>query len=292
MLFIGETDKVKITSLGGVMKLNYTRVIFSLYLVLPLNQPVKAFNIEEAFVTFATQNYFPLLKVLLDSIKAFSSKPIIAFGINANIPFSSKEYPFLLKKRIDVDLRRVSIFSQKARIILESNIRLGVYVEADDVVNHGVDNLFELARKVEEYPLCPIHPKDPNDQQKLMMAMGVTSKSMPYVHGHIIFSERCIAFIREWYGMCLKYTHLAPNADETVLNVLLWKYNVKEYVSVFDPYYGTLDDYMNDQIPISYKDFYPINYYMFHGCKDPERARDILDRLIKFSNEKKERDLT
>src|SRR5579862_5570571 len=93
--------------------------------------------IEQAFVTFATQDYFPLLEVLLESVHQFSTRPIIAFGINADIPFATNKFPHLIKRRIDTPLSaRPHIYFQKFNIILQSNVRHGIYVEADDIVNY------------------------------------------------------------------------------------------------------------------------------------------------------------
>lgn len=238
-------------------------------------------QIEEGFVTFATENYFPLLEVLLDSVKAFSTRPIVVFGVNADVPFSQEKYPFLIKKRIDVDLSKESIYFQKPKIILESNIKYGVYVEADDILNFGVDILFEWARKSKDYPLCPKHPQDPNNQHNIMNFLCVQNKSMPYVHGHVLFSQTCMPFVKEWYETCLKYGNQASNYDETILNVLLWKYKVDKYVPVYDPYFDSLENYKNNTCPEQhgYNKNEPIHYFMFHGCKNPDEARKILDLL-------------
>ena len=59
-------------------------------------------EIKEGFVCYATENYFPILQVMLDSVKAFSNRPVVAFGVNADIPFSLEEYPFLIKKRVNI----------------------------------------------------------------------------------------------------------------------------------------------------------------------------------------------
>ena len=110
-----------------------------------------------------------------------------------------------------------------------------------------------------------------------MQAMKVDVKSMPYVHGHILFSESCKPFIQEWYDTCLKYHYLKPfNWDETILNVLLWKYKVVKYVELFDPYYECINDWLKGIIDNK------IKYYMFHGCKNPIIAKNILDELIRF----------
>ena len=59
---------------------------------------------KEAFVTFSNNqpSYLAVLKVLLDSVHAFSTRPIIAFGIDIDLDlhFDVKQYPRLIKRRI------------------------------------------------------------------------------------------------------------------------------------------------------------------------------------------------
>ena len=57
---------------------------------------------KEAFVTFSNNNprYLALLKILLDSIHAFSTRPIIAFGIDIDLDIDTKQYPRLIKRRL------------------------------------------------------------------------------------------------------------------------------------------------------------------------------------------------
>ncbi|HEY5236700.1 MAG TPA: hypothetical protein VIJ14_11020, partial [Rhabdochlamydiaceae bacterium] len=112
--------------------------------------------IEEAFVTYATANYFPLVEALLDSIKVFSTRPIVVFGVNADIPFSSDKYPFMVKKRIDLDSQsKESVFFAKPKAILESGVLRGIYVDSDIVLNVGFDVLFEQCKRDVTYPICP-----------------------------------------------------------------------------------------------------------------------------------------
>lgn len=259
--------------------------------------------IDEAFVTFATPNYFGLLEVLLDSVHYFSKRPIVVYGINTDLPFNTNKYPRLIKRRIDVDgeySQLPLIYFQKLNIILKSNINYGIYIEADDIVNYGIDSLFARCKDVDSYPLYPIHPRDPNNQSSIMHLLGVTKKSMPYVHGHIIFSQKCMPFLRECYDFCCKYKgSIGANWDETVMNVMLWKHKVTDhYVPIFDPYFTSITNYISgdDKFkdpyfqPIAnyiseYKKFnidmknIPIEYHMFHGCKNTNEARHVFELL-------------
>ena len=57
---------------------------------------------KEAFVTFSNNHpkYLAILKVLLDSVHAFSTRPIIAFGIDVDLDIDTKQYPRVIKRRI------------------------------------------------------------------------------------------------------------------------------------------------------------------------------------------------
>lgn len=243
--------------------------------------------IEEAFVTFATENYFKSTEVLLDSIKAFSSRPVVVVGVNADVPFSSEKYPFLIKKRIDVQpLTRAQICLAKSKAILESGVKRGIFVDADLLINKGFDVLFEHCKRDLSYPLSPIHPQDVSDQQPVMAVMGVAEKSMPYVQDCVIvFSPSCMPLIEEWNTCNIQHGHLAACYDETTLNVILWKHGVTESLKMCSPYYPLAYDYLSGKteqhIPHGYEDWIgKIDFCAFHGCKSGAEGRSILKKLI------------
>ena len=64
--------------------------------IIDLEQP------KEAFVTYSNNRttYMALLKVLLDSVHAFSTRPIIVFGIDVDLDIDLKQYPRVIKRRI------------------------------------------------------------------------------------------------------------------------------------------------------------------------------------------------
>lgn len=243
--------------------------------------------IEQAFVTFATKNYFPLLEVAIKSVHAFSTRPVIAYGINDDIPFSQKQYPNLIKRRISVNPKYAKppyVYFFKFCIILDSGIKQGIYIEADDIVNYKIDDLFQESAHVGQFPACPVHPDNPDNQKELMAELGVTEKTNPYLHGHIIFADACKPFLLECYQTCLTYgSSIKGNWDETVMNVLLWKYKVHDhYLPIFDPYFSAHTAYINEQplnMNITIKT--PIYCHMFHGAKNAVSAHSILDVLKK-----------
>ena len=151
-----------------------------------------------------------------------------------------------------------------------------------------VDELFAIAKTVGNYPLCPIHSLDVNDQRNIMQLLGVKQKSMPYMHGHIVFAHSCLPFIEEWYNTCKKYIRKAQNFDETILNVLLWKHNVSDHLDLYDPYAKYITNYANGTLEEIYMQKYKrtiLGPYMFHGYKKPSSSRQILNKLIKIAEQ-------
>lgn len=57
---------------------------------------------KEAFVTFSNNapSYLAVLKVFLDSVHAFSTRPVIAFGIDVDLDIDTVKYPRVIKRRI------------------------------------------------------------------------------------------------------------------------------------------------------------------------------------------------
>jgi hypothetical protein len=55
---------------------------------------------KEAFVTFTNRKYVQLLKVLLDSVHTFSSRPIIVYAIDVDIDIDLNQYPQVIIRTI------------------------------------------------------------------------------------------------------------------------------------------------------------------------------------------------
>ena len=265
---------------------------------------------HEPYVTYATANYFPLLEVLLDSMKAFSSHPIIAFGVNAEIPFSSEKYPFLTKRRIDIELPQngisftKTIMLLKPRILLESGIESGVYIDADIILNVDCDHLFSYCKQASQTPLSPTYPHEATVPQELIKAMGVEKPTMRLVHDPVIvFTQACIPFFEQWEKANQQWGNLSEEvADESTYNVLLWQYGATTSLPVCDPFFLLFYDYYygetrrnttggyyqgNKRVILDgYKEVLGnIHFYLFHGCKSANRARSILDLLIQRAND-------
>ena len=244
------------------------------------NEPAKQLDHQEGWVAYVTPNYFSLLEVMIASVHAFSTRPIVVVGLNADIPFSTETYPRLIKKRIDVDLEHRSPYVYKPQAILASGLDCGIYVDADVILNHNCDELFKSVALVEECPLNPLHEAEAYVSLEAMEFLGVSERSMHYVHADVVvFSKQCEPFLKEWRDICLNYPWLGvPCYDETILNVLLWKKGATKHLPTIDPYNAYFCDYLTLDFE-EIAQFPYAHWFLFHGNKDPERGWKMLKSL-------------
>lgn len=236
---------------------------------------------REGWVVFANENYFPLLEVTIASIHAFSSRPVIAVGVNADIPFSTETYPRLIKKRIDVDLHERLIYYYKPQAILAADLDYGIYVDADAILNQGCDDLFLYCHLLDEFPLCPTHENEYAPVfQSSMDFFEVSERSMRYVHSNlVIFSKECRSFLLDWNDLCLNYTWYGmPCWDESLINILFWKRKATRQIPLCDPYDSFVDKYLSLDLSEMQQPPYN-NWFLFHGNKNPQTGWEILKKL-------------
>jgi hypothetical protein len=242
--------------------------------------------IPEAFVTHTDRRFLRLSEVLVRGLAHFSRRPVVVFGVDVDIDYDA---PNLVKRRIESDGEHIAY--SKLRAILESEVEHGVYLDADNVPNRGVDALFAAPPEVGAYPLLPRHPRDLGDDVngEWMGRLGVREKSMPYVHScTIAFSPACRAFLEECQrvcGDCDRTGEHPPVVDETILNALLWKHGATRSLSSCNIPHRFFERYLDgtfESDPEFESRFggHPYHFHTFHYCKDPERAQSMLDRLL------------
>lgn len=235
---------------------------------------------EEAWVAYATSNYFPLAEVMIAGVHAFSTRSIVLVGVNADVPFSEEQYPRLIKKRIDVDLKRISPYLIKPQAILASGVEKGIYIDCDILLNRNCDALFRYTEQIEDHPLCPLHPDEAYVSQMPLDFFGITKRSMHYIHADlIVFSKKCRWFLQNWCDICLIFPHLGnPCYDETLLNVCLWKMGATRHLPTIDPYFEHFTEYLTLNAEQLQKEPY-CNWHLFHGNKDPGKGFEMLQTL-------------
>lgn len=137
--------------------------------------------------------------------------------------------------------------SRKPMVLLDAinnGLEEGIFLDADGIAKENIDTGFDYLTECENYPLVGKGLYEymmlnglgdpsvgPTLEQPLMDLLGVPERTMYYVSTNfILFTNKMKQFIEEWTSIAdrqeilsenLKY---APYHDETLINVLLWKY--------------------------------------------------------------------
>ena len=245
--------------------------------------------IQEAFVTHTDARFLPLSEILVRGLARFSRRPVVVFGVDVDIPYDA---PNLIKRRIESQGEHIAYL--KFRAILDSGVERGIYLDADNVPNRGVDALFSAPEElggVGGYPLLPRHPRDLGDEVNggFMARLGVRAKSMPYVHScALAFAPSCRPFLEECREVgrdCDRRGEHPPVVDETIVNVLLWQHGATRHLPSCNIPHRFFERYL-DGTYVGDPEFesryrgHPYHFHTFHYCKDPARARAMLDRLL------------
>lgn len=211
--------------------------------------------------------------------------------------------------------------TRKPTIILdaiENGLEEGIFLDADGIAKENIDTIFEdYLPQCENYPLVgkglfeymmlyglgdPNSPEGPLEVP-LMNLIGVKNRTMHYVSSNfILFTNKMKNFIIEWIGLSnnklilnenLKY---APYHDETLINVLLWKYNASKHLPLVH-YNLTNSEKANDFYNTSLRNnFLESEWHyipddiddikFFHGCKSPLEIEKTIEIIEDFKKRK------
>ena len=232
---------------------------------------------EFAYVTFVNNNqgYIDLMKSTIRSNEAFSKYPIIVYCVD--IP--SDKNPFINSEKCIVrnlsNINIGNIYYYKPFVIIDAiknGLKSGYYIESDDLLTPNSDSIIKSLEYLDKYPISPIHPDDVKISDSYMRNLEVTSKTMAYIHAHVLFKDSNIEFLNEWLNNCFK--SYGECWDESALNCTYWKHGLtNHYLEIIDPYY---EIFFNDEKIIH-------NIITLHGCKDSEVHSRILDKMIEIT---------
>ena len=220
---------------------------------------------EKAYVLYATRSYINTVQGAVNSIRKFSDIPIIVYLLDyyadiegatvipwecdiANLPqeeFINREnsrlYPTMIQRPLVI------------KDALENYAKTVAYVDSDSIATQYVDRIFDY------YPVGAAHPyfvEGIYDYLHINRRGGAESKndlSTTLEHpactlfgvdqcvreryrqtGYFVAGQHSIGFLDEWNWMCNHPAVLknpqwyAPYHEETIVNVLLWKYNIQK----------------------------------------------------------------
>jgi len=219
-------------------------------------------RLEKAYVLYATESYKETVEACVQSIKAFSKIPIIVYMLNSDEEISGaitlnwdckvKDVP--QKKYIDRDDRDIYNILIQRPIIVKDALKYAktvAYVDSDSVATRFIDRMFDF------YPTQSTHPYFTEGIYQWMLSNGrgsaesrddlSTTLEHPacelfgvnqYVRqkyrqtGYFVAGQWCKPFLDEWQWMCnhpkvvKNPQYYAPYHEETIVNVLLWKYDI------------------------------------------------------------------
>jgi len=291
---------------------------------------------EKAYVLYATENYYDIVRMACKSLRTFSKLPIFVYlldsdlkidienttTINWQFNFSGVEDTSKLSSSnfyIDRTSQKIyELLIQRPLIVkdaLEKYSEVVAYVDSDSIATQYCDRIFEMynskldypyfAEGIYEYfhingrggaesrddlsttlehPACELFGANQYIRQKYRQT------------GYFVAGPNTIDFLEEWSWMCnhpkvLKdFQHYAAYHEETIANVLLWKYGHLDGL----PYIytngnnETIDKIFKENLftgqPRNIANWFKIpgeekDLLFFHGEKRPFILEEMIERL-------------
>ena len=297
-------------------------------------------KLDRVFITHCDENYVPIVEKMIESVRTFSSVPIIVYVVNSSVKVKGADETI----RLDFDVRDgnqflnidgsnyvdrksykiYDIITKKVDALehaLENKAKHVVYLDGDSVATNNIDKLFEyininhpmFTQGIDEVMIldgkgnpfvADVPDLSKTLEHNLCELLGVKQEQhhrfpMGYVQtGYISVIESNLPFIKEWRSLCelpeikSNPNKYAPFHEETIVNVLLWKYNynsrmplvyvnaqnaerVKEtYTSQFNPNQRITRKGPWFAIPPRKEDI-----ATFHGAKDPQEIDKMIETI-------------
>lgn len=266
-------------------------------------------KIIDSFVYITTGNdgYMPVIEKLVKSLNEFSSRKIIVYGINCDVPF---DYPNVIKRRINPVYHSEHdkwYWKQQACIAsIDEDFENFVWIDGDVVVNYNIDNIKQYFSMITDYPVPDIHRQEEffghYDEGKSQLFCEELAKELnvekfiPYSHVCMyIYNKKCKWWFQKiidlYHDTLLEdYNRLFLWNDEGIDNGLRWVNNFNKFLplSNFDTSTSLNDFYKfwNEDGPNNFGEVYGYQYIpkdksqilYFHGNKNTENS----DRMIDF----------
>ena len=283
-------------------------------------------KMEKAYVLYANASYYNVVCMAVKSINQASTIPVIVYMINSDWKVPGAQtvkwtlHGNYIKKGnyIDRNDKRVFDFlTQRPAIIadvLDNYAHTVAYIDSDTVVTQYIDNIFnyypencthpyfvqgiydylfingrggvetrdELHKSL-EYPACELFGVDQSVRNHYRQT------------GYFVAGQHSRKWIDEWMWMCnhpavvKNPQRYAPYHEETLANVLLWKYNIHEGLPLmYRNYKGEINisdikftgrmEHESEWVAIPAK---KEELMAFHGEKDTIVMQHLIDQMNK-----------
>jgi alpha-N-acetylglucosamine transferase len=247
------------------------------------------------FNTFLTIECLPLVEVLIESILDFSKYSIVVNCINFTHDFKEER---VKTNTINLDCPTFNAICMiKWLSLLNNPYDICAILDADMIATKEIDLLFETnEQKISnsKFPLFAKHPHNPFSNpmheehlKNLCKYFSGNTPKMKWVYACGIVAKHHKDFLSELASILYSFYEqgLSPYMeDEGLLNALLTKYEVNEdlgYNHIPNASLSLIKAYIKNNLED--KELYetylknncPVEFYLFHGCKDPIEARNI-----------------
>lgn len=284
-----------------------------------LSEYKKVYQDDFYWVTHFTENYEPLLSVLIESIKRFSNRKCILYTINYTSDLAYKLTDQFIIRRLDVELGELnargrydnvlslkpSILSDVVDFIPDSKF---VYVDTDIALTINADSITKYFNQLENFPLINSHTHDRivvhgiiegEEWSSPINILADATGDDIYVYPRrktnvIVFDKNCKWFFKEQVDLFQQYRGTRPGIfalhDEDSANLLINRYDYLKCLPLVDieeiPYIdmNIFHNYRYGSHPVSDNLVLPQHendVLVFHGFKNPEFEVQLKDNYLK-----------
>jgi hypothetical protein len=284
-----------------------------------LSEYKKTYQDDFYWVTHFTENYEPLLSVLIDSIKQFSNRKCILYTINYTSDLAFKLTDQFIIRRLDVELgelnergRYDNVLSLKPSILSDvvdfiPNSKF-VYVDTDIALTINADSITKYFNELENFPLINSHTHDRIVVRNLVEGeewsspiniLADATGDPVYIYPRrktnvIVFDKNCKWFFEEQVKLFKEYRGTRPGIfalhDEDAANILINRYDYHKCLPLVDieeiPYIDMqiFHNYRYGANPVSENLVLPQHendILAFHGFKTPEFKNQLKENYFK-----------
>jgi autotransporter strand-loop-strand O-heptosyltransferase len=284
---------------------------------------------EKAFVLYATESYHGTVSACVKSLRAASDVPVIVYMLNSDLNVEGAEITinwnctdvnptqndFIDRTSSDV----YKVLMQRPAIVKDAldYAHTVAYVDSDSIATEYVNNIFKYYHEESSYPYFVegvyeyfmsngrgyvsnrenLHKSLEGPACELFGVDQSVRKEYRQT-GYFVAGKHTIKFLEEWEWMCnhpdvLKNPqYYAPYHEETIANVLLWKYKFLDGLP-----YCYINQKFDTLRPFESKDFSGDRWLtdwarlpetkerllFYHGEKNPEN----MNRMIELVSKKK-----
>lgn len=282
---------------------------------------------EKAFVLYATESYHGTVSACVKSLKAASDIPVIVYMLNSDLKVEGAELTVNWKcvdvnptqsnyiDRSDSDVYKVLI--QRPAIVKDAltYAHTVAYIDSDSIATEYVNDIFKYYHNESSYPYFVegiydyLHNNGKGGAESKddlsttlehpackLFGVDQSVREKYRQTGYFVAGKHTIKFLEEWEWMCnhpdviKNPQYYAPYHEETIANVLLWKYKFLDGLP-----YCYINQKFDTLRPFNDEDFNGNKWLgdwarlpeskerllFYHGEKDPENMNKMIELVSK-----------